>query len=298
LNNDILQTLWTEHRRWSAAAGQLKSRRGRWRSIALTLTVIGAVLHTIAATLTTSSTASALSIIGTIALAIVPIISGRILTPEATRKWLRARSVSEGIKSEIYTFCAGGEPYTDPNTSDLLRQRVQAITKWGSGLELDLARVGSVAASAPPPRLDADRYLAQRVRKQIEEYYRPRAHKYARLAALFQKAQTILTGLAAALGAVTTVSEISGPSQLGPWVAVLTTVGASLAAHTAAARYEFQATTFFATARQLEDLVNQWRATATPTNSKEWSDFVRDCESAISAENRGWMAKLDEDVEA
>jgi hypothetical protein len=74
---------------------------------------------------------------------------------------------------------------------------------------------------------------------------------------------------------------------------VLTTTAGAVAAHAAASRYDLQATTFFATARQLEDLAHEWKASARDAPSKEWSDFVRACEEAISAENRAWMAKLD-----
>jgi hypothetical protein len=75
-------------------------------------------------------------------------------------------------------------------------------------------------------------------------------------------------------------------------VAVVTTIGGTIAAYAAGSRYEFQATTFHATARQLKDLLGDWAVGARP-----WSDFVRGCEDAISAENRGWMAKLDDKAE-
>jgi hypothetical protein len=32
-----------------------------------------------------------------------------------------------------------------------------------------------------------------------------------------------------------------------------------------------------------------------PTDTKDWSEFVRTCEDVIAAENRGWMAKLDDE---
>jgi hypothetical protein len=75
---------------------------------------------------------------------------------------------------------------------------------------------------------------------------------------------------------------------------VLTTIGGSIATHAAAGRYDFQAATYYATARQLLDLAIGWEAGGKAAPSKEWSEFVRGCEEAISAENRGWMAKLDQ----
>jgi hypothetical protein len=98
--------------------------------------------------------------------------------------------------------------------------------------------------------------------------------------------------LAAILSAIATLVSDLNSALIGPWVAVVTTIGGTIAAHAAANPYDFQATTFFATARQLSDLVQQASGKRPP--SKEWSTFVRSCEEAISAENRAWMAKLDE----
>jgi hypothetical protein len=139
--------------------------------------------------------------------------------------------------------------------------------------------------------LDAAGYLKARVEEQIERYYRPKARLNANRAEQFRWVETGLAAAAALLGAYASFSE---SAAWGQWVAVLTTIGGSVSAHAAAGRYDFQATTFFATAKQLQDLTNGWRASGKPASSPEWSAFVRSCEEVISAENRGWMAKLDQ----
>ena len=48
---------------------------------------------------------------------------------------------------------------------------------------------------------------------------------------------------------------------------------------------------FHATARQLEDLVDEWRSRPVPPDARAWAAFVRACEEAISVENSSWLAK-------
>ncbi len=59
----------------------------------------------------------------------------------------------------------------------------------------------------------------------------------------------------------------------------------------AASRYDFLVMSYHATARRLEDLVNDWRSDGAPTDPAAWSAFVRACEDAISVENESWLAK-------
>lgn len=287
----LVQSIWDDHVGWSQTADRLKSRRDTWRSVVLVLTATGAFLQTLAATQGLSAIKVPVGAAGVIALALVPFFGGPFLTAEGTSRWLRARSVSEGIKSEIYTFRAGADPYSGPNALELLRKKTNEIRDWGKGLEIERARTGSPTEPAPP-RLAPGGYLEHRVQQQVEGYYRRKAMLYAKLAERFRLAELVLAGLAAVLGAVATFTGDTG--AFGPWVAVLTTVGGSIGTHAAASRFDFQATTFFATARQLEDLATDWEASGKSAPSKDWSEFVRNCEDAISAENRGWMAKLDE----
>jgi hypothetical protein len=179
MNRDMVPELWDEHVAWSKAASDLREQRSFWRTTVLVLTVSGATLQTIAATMPTFKLAAGGT--GTVALALVPIFARYFLTSEQAAKWLRARSISEGIKSEIYTYCAGVEPYTGPGASETLLKKVRAIRQFGANLERERAKAGSPTKPAPPA-LDADGYISRRVRQQIDEYYRPAAKKNAELA--------------------------------------------------------------------------------------------------------------------
>jgi SMODS and SLOG-associating 2TM effector domain 1/Protein of unknown function (DUF4231) len=292
-----VQSLWDEHAGWSRTADMLKSRRVRWGIVVLVLTICGATFQTLTTSLAESWNGVPVRFLvagaATIVLALVPFLSGSLLSPAGARKWLRARSVSEGIKSEVYTYRAGAEPYDKPDALTVLQQKVRSIRDWAKDLERERAMVGSPTKVLPPP-LDSDGYLNARVYHQINQYYRPQGQKNAKRADLFQKIGLALAALVAVLSAFATMKGSAGSTDIAPWIAVLTTIGGSVAAYAAGARYEFQATTFYATARQLADLAEDWIASDKQAPSKEWSEFVRACEEAISAENRGWMAKLDE----
>jgi hypothetical protein len=297
VNTDAAQALWNQHAAWSRTAGRLKKSIVRWRSVVLILTVGAAALQTVAATIPAVAAGDALALtlsgVSTVALAVAPFLTLHFLRPEATGKWLRTRSVSEGIKSEVYSYLAQSDPYVGPDGLTHLIEKVKKIQSWATDLDFEVARTGKV--QKPLPAIStADDYLKQRVLQQLEEYYLPQAKTNADRAHYFQMAAIALAGIAAVLSALATSKMLPQIPTLAAWVSVATTFASALLAHASASRYDFQASTFYATARQLKDLEIAWRAAPSAVPSPTWSALVKACEEAISAENRGWMAKLDE----
>jgi hypothetical protein len=92
--------------------------------------------------------------------------------------------------------------------------------------------------------------------------------------------------LAAVLGAIAATMRLN---SVGVWVAVVTTVGAAITAHIAAARYELLIISYLSTARQLRSLLRRWEGES--DKSPAAADMlVRECEDVISRENESWMA--------
>ena len=293
---EVVATHWRRHEQWSTLASRLKSRIGFWRTTSLVLGAAGALLQTAAVALGTGIAGMSVSVIGAIALLFVPFIGRYFLTPEQVREWLRARSMSEGLKSLVFRYRARAAPFAEGDRVIQLKNAgKKAESSWVEAFAVELAGVED-RGGTPPPALDPDAYVAQRVRDQIDRYYRPSARINASRARTLRRAELTMAALAAALGGLTAALKIPAAgmsSGLGPWVAVLTTIGGAIAAHAAASRYDQQARVYFATARQLEDLLDEWTADGKPQDPARWSAFVTACEEAISAENRGWMAKLD-----
>src|SRR5262249_17490665 len=137
MTDNTVQPEWDEHVAWSETAGRLKSQRTVWRTVVLGLTILGATLQTIAATIPGVTVKLVAGALGTVALALVPFLARFFLTSEETSKWLRARSISEGIKSEIYSYLAGAEPYAGGDALTVLRRKAREIRDWGRNLELE-----------------------------------------------------------------------------------------------------------------------------------------------------------------
>ena len=298
---EIIRTLWSRHAQWSSAAARLKKHVSIWRAAMLMLSTGGAFLQTAAAALAPSTIASVAAVGGAVALATVPFIAVKLLGTERVRGWLRARSVSEGLKSEVFRFQAGAAPYDGEGRASKLVEAGRNLEVWVEALAVDLASV-EARPSVPPGRLDPEGYVKLRVNDQIDGYYRPRARWNANRARLFRALEMTTAFMAAALGALMAALQLgagaSGGGRGGEWVAVITTIGGALAAHAAANRYDEQARIFFATARRLQDVRDDWIAKGRPTASEPWSELVNACEEAISVENRSWMAKLDPEEKA
>lgn len=297
--NDLEQYLWNEQVAWSQTADRLRDVRSRSRSIVMALTVVGAVLQTFAGTGDPAFRTTA-GIAGTIALSLAAGIAGFYLKPENTHRWLRARSVAEGIKSEFYAYRASAEPYAAGDALERLQENVRKIV----GFAKDLA--GQRVRTSPKPKpmldkLDRESYLRQRLDAQIDGFYLRQAKRNADRADIFRNFEIALVLLAAVISAISTYvakqTADGGASSfaLGPWIAVVTTIGGSIAAYAAASRYEFQATSYYATAQELRDLKHAWLLMRDKPDAN-WSAFVRQCEDVISAENQAWMAKRLQDA--
>src|SRR5262249_60107790 len=98
--DSLTQSHWDEHVAWSVTAVRMKRTREGMRNLVLSSTVAGAALSTLAASVQSSPSRTAAGIAGAAALALVPFFNKYFLSAEKTSNWLRARSVSEGIKSE------------------------------------------------------------------------------------------------------------------------------------------------------------------------------------------------------
>jgi hypothetical protein len=284
--SQALADVWRDHRQWSHAAGRLKQRIIYWRSVALALAILGAVLATLATQVgLTSGLGRALSLTAAVALAVVPVIRGARLGKDRIEGWTRARSASEALKAETYLYLTRTPPYDRENRDEqLLQQTGRIISQVG-----DLAgeTVGMPDADKPLPDVhDVSSYLRRRVQPQIDDYYRPQAAKQQQRLSLFRGIEFTLSVLAALLGAIAAAAQLDG---VGVWVAVVTTVGAAITAHIAAARYEHLVISYLSTARQLRFLLRGWegRSDKTPAAAGE---LVRDCEDVISRENESWMA--------
>ena len=227
-----------------------------------------------------------------VAVGLVPVIRPRF-GHKAVEAWTRARSASETLKEQVYTYLAGVSPYRGTDRDQRLREQAYATL---AAID-DLQPHTTVIQPAPRPLPavhDIDGYVAVRVSQQIHGYYR--RMQAGKLRERLRWLRGAELALAATAGVLSATAGSLGVKGAAAWVPVVTTISGALAAHVAAARYEFLLVEYARTAAQLERLCDG-RQTAADRGQAAHADdrFVAECERVISAQNESWMAKLSSD---
>jgi hypothetical protein len=282
---EVVVHAWGLQRVWSQVAVRLKARIDRARTVGLVLGVLGAVLGVLAVQVGGGAGAGrGLAVGAGVAVGLVPLVR-RGASQEAVRAWTRARSVSEVLKSEVYAYLGGGSAYVDGERDRTLSVRAGEIV--ASVDDLAGATAGVRPDDRPLPAVDGiDSYLGERVDGQVEGYYRPTAALYARRLGWLRRVEVTLGASAVVLAVL---AGAGGVVAAGAWVAVVSTVAATVAAHAGTARYDHQIVEFERTAGRLGQLRVSWRV-----EGRSPAELVDACEEVISIENQAWMARLTE----
>jgi SMODS and SLOG-associating 2TM effector domain 1/Protein of unknown function (DUF4231) len=283
-----VEAAWADQRIWSETANRLKRQIDRARTTALLLAIATAVLATTAIQLTDVSAPvwRVLTAAAAVTAGVATLMQRRAGTDQI-RAWTRARSVSEGLKAEIYSALGGGSHYDGPSRDQVLITRTREITDL---VQDDLKRhtLGITTDGKPLPAVhDVDSYIAMRVNGQIDDYYTPNAATYEERVRRLRTLGDLLGIAAVILAALGAAFELDG---LALWIPVVTTVAASLTAHITAARYDHLVIEFLRTAERLTRLRDDYQR----TRSQTVGAFIDACEDAISVENQAWMARWDQ----
>jgi hypothetical protein len=283
----VAEWAWKRQSVWSQTANRLKRSLDRARGTALSLTIAGAVLATLATQVAALSSVAgrALALGAAIAVGLVPLVRRRV-GRTAVQDWTRARSVSEALKSDVFTFLAGAAPYRKGDREHELQGRTDALLRDAGDLLHHTTGIEPVQRELPPVH-DVHSYSTERLTQQIDRFYRPKAEQLGRRLSLVRRAEFALGALAVVLAAVAATLQ---QSSAAAWIAVVTTVTAALTAHAAAGRYEYQMIEYLRTAAELERL-RALRARFVERGIEGEDDFVRQSEHVISIQNEAWMAK-------
>ena len=294
-----MEWAWQQQSVWSQTADRLKAGPTRLRSLRLALTVVAAALALAASQVKSVSLAAstALAVTAALALAGTGLLSVRA-SAEQSRRWTRARSVSEALKTEVFLFlsasggydaaAAGGPGQSSTDRERRLEAEVQRLEREAGGLRRYTA--GIHAKERPLPAVhDTRSYLDVRVRdSQLEGFYEPKARFMLRRLRLLKVVQVTMALVAAGLAATAAV----WPS-VAAWAAVVTTAGGAVAAYVAAERYEFLWIEYSRTASELRRLLD--RRTAADGRPLSDAELITECEQVISVQNQAWMAKWGEE---
>jgi hypothetical protein len=282
---------WAWHRQsvWSQTADRLKEGPSRVRGLRLALTVAAAALALSASQVKAVSLGASIGLAAAAALALAGagLLRGWV-SPDQARRWTRARSVSEAVKTEMFLFLARSGAYEAADADRRLEAEVGRLEREAGDLQRYTAGVRATERSLPDVH-DADSYLDVRVRQSLlEGYFEPKALLMRQRMRLLKAAEVTLALIAAALAA--TAAAWPG---VAAWAAVVTTAGGAVAAYIAGERYEFLWIEYSRTASELRRLLS--RRTAADGRPLSDSELVQECEQVISAQNQAWMAKWGEE---
>jgi hypothetical protein len=292
-----LKIAWAVYRTWAktsrSTAQQL--RRSRW--YILLLAIVGALLSTAAQFVhSTPNPAELISVIhrglaslGALAIAFGAYLTRELLSEEAQRKWLRSRAAAEGAKSETFLFRLGCSPYDRDDAIQKLLDTLKSQQKLVAGITHDVISEAELVERLPAGSLAIEDYVKVRVNDQIG-WYNERIEAYLKYMGLTRKITILLGGVSVVLSVVA-LKNVG--TQLIPLVATLTVV---LGSAVTAAQYGYLITSYQATADQLGELKQEWSLSTNPASTDAISNLATKCESAISAENSAWMAKLSEKI--
>jgi hypothetical protein len=283
----VVGDVWLQQRAWSRAADRAKSEVGRYRVTSLLLVVLASGLGAAAPVVAQASDTAGrvCGLVAGISLGLIPIVRHRLDRPTYER-WSRARSISEALKAEVYTYLAGAGMYRGTAADLTLQTHAEEIAAKGDDLVTWIAE-SDLTRRPIPAVTDVATYVAVRVESQIHDYYLRRGRLMAHRARLVRRVQAMLAIAAVVLGVIAS----AGLTGVAPWIGVIGTVSGAVIAHSAAARYSFLELEYYRTAEQLNRIIKRYRRS--PHTGSELDDWlVAECERVISFQNEAWMAEL------
>ena len=278
---------------WSQTANALKVNLEISRWATLLLSILGALLATVAGQLDAPQPRLYVALAGAVVFAVMSFFFARLLNGANVVNWVRARAASEALKRTAFEYAAGASPFNELDTRDARlneeRNRIEQDVDDLAAFQVTGHKLGS----SPRANLTRGQYVRKRVRQQIDVYYLPKAKAHRRVASALRSIEFLLSLLATIIAAVV---GILGKEVLGfkfdfvAMTSVLTTVAGAVLAHIEAARYDFLVATYRTTARRLANELAEVDDVDAMT-IEGWSAFVNRCEAIICEENSSWMSK-------
>jgi SMODS and SLOG-associating 2TM effector domain 1/Protein of unknown function (DUF4231) len=274
----------------SRAAGRLKTTYNLARATAFSLSIAGALLAAVASQLSEPAriwTAGAAAV----AFAFVTFVTGQFLGGVRAQQWVRARGASESLKRLAYTAAASAAPYAGPMASPGLLQSEKVRIENAVEDVLSPITTGPKGSTPVDPISETD-YVKDRVDGQIA-FYSKEANAAIEMATRFRWIQLVLAGvttlITALLGATPKYILTTVNFDFVALTTVVTTIAGLVLSYVEAARYDFLAMSYGATARRLSEVTLPPGVDAT---KPEWSQYVNACEDVLEAEHAGWIAKF------
>ena len=284
-----LNAPWTAYSLWSCTSKYNKNVLDRFNMWSIRLAIGGAIAATLAEQIGRvnlagrqvyiSETATTLGVLATGATALAAFFSRQAQGDNHVSNWTRSRSAAESIKSGIFLYRTGAQPFDAPDRAAQIKQRIDKVTEGMAGVE---PRQPEPASVPDLGRLSVNQYIAVRVQDQID-WYEKRAKAHQGKSDLCRNSTTVLLAISALLTVFAMAPGVSA------WAPVVATMIAAITAHLKTQQYQMLTATYVATAQRLRSLLSEWGASGkTDADKAERNAFIQRCEETMSAENGSW----------
>ena len=299
--HQALFDLWEKQTGWSEKANALKSTKMRLTPWLMGATWLGTVLGALTSLTPTwlgqdASHDGMVRVVSLMAAAMVTtsaFLTKNLLGPKQDEEWVTARTIAEELKAEGYIYAAAAPPYGDGAVPLALHNRRLELEHKGRALLPVVALPEAERRQRHPhERIDVEQYLALRVNQQIK-FHAEKARGYKGKLDVFRKVGMALGAAAVIVGLLAARSAQHAPINV--FLGVITTTVAMLQAFVMGQRYEYLASSYAATASNLDDLRRRWRL-ATDKPASLGQRIVLDSEALLAAQNRTWSEKFTKSV--
>jgi hypothetical protein len=283
----MLGTAWKDYRGWAAAARALQRSARKQTLWALVLACAAALLGALAAALgpPAGTLRTGASVLAAVCAGLAPVLGRHVLDANAQGRWIQARAVAEAIQSECYRYAARAGEYGEVSAARRFEARVSALARTAQekGVVPDVQARETADKPPPPADMTAAWYRDNRLAVQ-RVWFARRSTEHVAAAQRVRITSLALALAAAALG-VLSASELV--SWVAPFVAAVTTVGASVAALGLVDRHQFLATSFAGMAQQIDRLEALHREQALSD-----AELIPAGEDLLSSEHRAWADRM------
>jgi len=308
--NYLLKYVWDQYELWDATANELKEKISKWEKRVLWFIILGAVLGTFSAFADSQSKSTdipflnkifsflsdyyfqhILAITSTFFIGFASFAGGRILTQEEENLKLNTRAAAETFKSEAYRYIFSSPPYNE-NRDLELTIFISNMNKKMSEIEYEVTSEEKLNENEwreifpDESTFKIEDYIKKRVEGQVKWYlnksktFQGKIKKY--------KTRTFILG---ALGVVLGTLASSGITELSVFIAMITSVTASMSGYFASHKYQSLVISYQATADRLKLNIAKWERN-NKINDASDSAFVEKNEDILSLEHSAWVAKL------
>jgi hypothetical protein len=277
----MIDTAWDEYRAWAARARELQKSSQWWNTAALIAAGAAAVFG--AAAIQSAAypqLATALSLAAAVAAGAVPFLGKEILAMGAEQQWIRARATAETIKSECYRYAARVGTYAGVDRNELFRNRRAALIAEATKIGLSGKNVGPKDdPGKPPDGLDAAWYDKNRILDQYK-YYSDRQEDHESAAKWLRRLTFGASFTAAVLGIAA-----ARYNAFTPWIGVLTTISAAVAAQGLMSRRQQLAASYSGMASGLRGIRDEIKEI-------KLDELVTRAEDLLQSEHAAWIEHM------